>query len=233
MKEYIIHGTTVKNLEDILNSKYIEANINKKNKGMLQDNSVNQIFTQLLYRNLPNENIQIPYWFDCAIILDKKILKDYPFYATITGGFLNNFNDAFIKNPKQNIYAKGKGNLQRIPNLKNLKNNIENTMKKYIILKSVQFMHSHEILFNKKIILDMRGSRLDLTSSRSIFSICTHLKEIFQDKNIPRFYSPQEIPSIISKFEINYNLSDLASSLLFNDNQQYIERIIKLVEAEN
>ena len=56
MKEYIIHGTTCKNLEDILNSKYIEANINKKNKGILQDNSVNQIFTQLLYRNLPNEN---------------------------------------------------------------------------------------------------------------------------------------------------------------------------------
>ena len=137
MKEYIIHGTTAKNLEDILNSKYIEANINKKNKGMLQDNSVNQIFTQLLYRNLPNENIQIPYWFDCAIILDKKILKDYPFYATITGGFLNNFNDAFIINPKQNIYAKGKGNLQRMPNLKNLKNNIENTMNKYIILKPI------------------------------------------------------------------------------------------------
>jgi hypothetical protein len=127
MKEYIIHGTTVKNLEDILNSKYIEANINNKNKGMLdQSQSVNQIFTQLLYRNLPNENIQIPHWFDCAIILDKKILKDYPFYATNIGGFLNNFNDAFINNPKQNIYAKGKGNLLRIPNLKNLKNNIHN-----------------------------------------------------------------------------------------------------------
>ena len=151
MKEYIIHGTTAKNLEDILNSKYIEANINKKNKGMLHDHSVNQIFTQLLYRNLPNENIQIPYWFDCAIILDKKILKDYPFYATTIGGFLNNFNDAFIINPKQNIYAKGKGNLQRMPNLKNLKNNIENIMNKNIILKSAQFMHSHEILFNKKI----------------------------------------------------------------------------------
>ena len=82
MKEYIIHGTTVKNLEDILNSKYIEANINNKNKGMLKDNLVNQIFTQLLYRNLPNENIQIPHWWDCALILDKKILKDYPFYAT-------------------------------------------------------------------------------------------------------------------------------------------------------
>jgi len=152
MKEYIIHGTTVKNLEDILNSKYIEANINNKNKGMLLDNSVNQIFTQLLYRNLPNENIQIPHWFDCAIILDKKILKDYPFYATITGGFLNDFNDAFINDDKQNIYGKGKGNLLRIPNLKNLKNYIENAMNKNI-LKSAQFMHSHEILFNKKISL--------------------------------------------------------------------------------
>jgi len=153
MKEYIIHGTTNKNLEDILNSKYIEANINNKNKVMLdQSQSVNQIFTQLLYRNLPNENIQIPHWWDCAIILDKKILKDYPFYATITGGFLNNFNDAFLNNAKKNIYAKGKGNLLRIPNLKNLKNNIENAMNKNI-LKSAQFMHSHEILFNKKISL--------------------------------------------------------------------------------
>jgi len=154
MNEYIIHGTTCKNLEDILNSKYIEANINNKNKGMLdQSQSVNQIFTQLLYRNLPNENIQIPHWFDCAIILDKKILKDYPFYATNIGGFLPNFNDAFIKNPKQNIYAKGKGNLQRMPNLKNLKNNIENIMNKNIILQSAQFLNSHEILFNKKISL--------------------------------------------------------------------------------
>ena len=159
MKEYIIHGTTVKNLEDILNSKYIEANINNKNKGMLDlSQSVNQIFTQLLYRNLPNENIQIPHWWDCALILDKKILKDYPFYATNIGGFLNNFkdaflNNAFINNPKQNIYAKGKGNLLRMPNLKNLKNNIENIMNKNIIFKSAQFMHSHEILFNKKISL--------------------------------------------------------------------------------
>ena len=145
MIEYIIHRTTVKNLEDILNSKYIEANINNKNKGMLQNNSVNQIFTQLLYRNLPNENIQIPHWFDCAIILDKKILKDYPFYATTIGGFLNNFNNSFIINLKQHIYAKGKGNLLIMPNLKNLKNNIENNMNKNIILKSLQFMHSHDL----------------------------------------------------------------------------------------
>ena len=33
------------------------------------------------------------------------------------------------------------------------KNNIENAMNKNIILKSLQFLHSHEILFNKKISL--------------------------------------------------------------------------------
>ena len=32
MKEYIIHGTSDENLEDILKSGYIEANIDKKNK---------------------------------------------------------------------------------------------------------------------------------------------------------------------------------------------------------
>ncbi len=40
-----------------------------------------------------------------------------------------------------------------MPNLKNLKNNIENAMNKNIIFKSTQFLHSHEILFNKKISL--------------------------------------------------------------------------------
>ena len=33
---------------------------------------VNQIFTQLLYCNKPNENIQIPQFFNCCIFLDKK-----------------------------------------------------------------------------------------------------------------------------------------------------------------
>jgi len=43
----------------------------------LEEQQVNQIFTQLLYSNLPDENIQYPHWFQCCIILDKKILKDY------------------------------------------------------------------------------------------------------------------------------------------------------------
>ena len=39
------------------------------------------------YEPVTNENIQIPHWFDCTLILDKKILKDYPFYATIIWDF--------------------------------------------------------------------------------------------------------------------------------------------------
>jgi len=105
MKEYIIHGTFNKNVESILKSGYIEANKNKRLPGMLiEEQSVNQIFTQLVYRNLPNENNQITHCCPYCFILDIKILKDYPFYATGIGSFRNTFSDAFIKNAKKNLY---------------------------------------------------------------------------------------------------------------------------------
>lgn len=152
MKEYIIHGTFAKNVESILKSGYIEANKNKRLPGMLDESqSVNQIFTQLVYRNLPNENNQISHWCPYCFILDIKILKDYPFYATGIGSFCNKFSDAFIKNAKK-IYLKGKGNLKKIPNLKKLKEEIE----KHLIdfgNNNTTFMHSHEILFGKRISL--------------------------------------------------------------------------------
>ena len=60
MKAYIIHGSFQKNVESILKSNYIEANKNKKLRGISDESQlVNQIFTQLVYRNLPNENNQI------------------------------------------------------------------------------------------------------------------------------------------------------------------------------
>lgn len=152
MKEYIIHGTTDENLEDILKSGYIEADIDKKKEGILmKSQAVNQIFTQLLYGDLPNENIQYPHWFNCCIVLDKKILKDYPFYATNIGGFYDKFSDAFVKN-NEDVLVKSKGNLKKIPNLKKLKEHIL----KRIHLKNTNttdFIHSHEILFNKRISL--------------------------------------------------------------------------------
>ena len=150
MKEYIIHGTTDDNLVDILRTEYIESNINKKKQGILvESQAVNQIFTQLLYRNLPYENIQFPHWFNCCIVLDKKILKDYPFYATHIGGFYTNFSDAFSKDA-ENIFVKSHGNLKKMPNLKKLKIHIQKRMERD---DTTEFMHSHEILFDKKISL--------------------------------------------------------------------------------
>lgn len=195
MKEYIIHGTTADNLENILNVKYIEANINKKGHGVL-DNSqaVNQIFTQLLYRNLPNENIQIPHWSKCCLVLDKKILKDYPFYATVIGGFYNKFSDAFVKN-ETNTFVKSKGNLTKMPNLKKLKEHIVMSMKNN---QNISFIHSHEILFGKRISLkkycklivygdNIIPTNIILLASQLNIPIKQHINKKFVDNGLNNF----------------------------------------------
>ena len=117
---------------------------------MLKDKPSKQIFTQLIYRNIPNENEQIPHWWNCAIVLDKQILKDYPFYETRTGGFTDKFEHG--KTSKYTIIY-GEGNLTQMPNLTTLKNFI-NKQCETAFFVSVTFMHSNEILFNKQIPLN-------------------------------------------------------------------------------
>ena len=87
-------------------------------------------------------------WGMCAIILDKKLLKDYPFYATHIGGFSDKFENG--KTSEETIIS-GDGNLPKMPSLTKLKTAISKRMDWDI---SIAFMHSHEILFNKKIPLD-------------------------------------------------------------------------------
>lgn len=62
MKEYIIHGTSYLNIESILKDGFIAIN-NKKKKveQKMINEEINQIFTQLIYRNIPNEKIQRPH----------------------------------------------------------------------------------------------------------------------------------------------------------------------------
>jgi len=164
MKEYIVHGTTPENLINILQYGYIDTKPPKKNRTMLKDKPSNQIFTQLVYYDIPNQKEQIQHWFSCAIILDKKILKDYPFYATDIGGFRDNFNNG-LNNEKSIIY--GEGNLSRMPNLTKLKNKINNKMEE-MWFGNVEFIHSHEILFNQKIPLDKYCIKILI--SESIFT---------------------------------------------------------------
>ena len=151
MKEYIVHGTPEINLLMILKDGYINNIHVKKSLKILEDMDPKQIFTQLLYKNIPNQEYQICHWNKCAIILDKKILQDYPFYACKVGHFYENFNNAF-ENNSERVFVKGCGNLKKIPNLKKLKTVIKKRMVNEI-LGSVSFIHSHEILFNQKIYL--------------------------------------------------------------------------------
>ena len=120
------------------------------------DKPSNQIFTQLLYRDLLNEDTQTPHYGMCCLVLDKNILRDFPFYATYIGGFLDKFNNAFSKDTKdevsKNIFVKGSGHLKKRPNLKKLKKIIEYRMKQNAF-DNISFMYSHEILFNRKISL--------------------------------------------------------------------------------
>jgi hypothetical protein len=125
MKEYIIHGTQPENLIHILQDGFIDTKPPRKNRTMLKDNLPNQIFTQLVYKDIPNQKEQIQHWFSCAIILDKKILKDYPFYSTGVGGFRAKFENG-IHNEESII--RSEGNLTRMPNLTKLKNKINKKM---------------------------------------------------------------------------------------------------------
>jgi len=150
MKEYIIHGTQIENIIKILQDGYIDNKPKKKDITMLKDKPSNQIFTQLVYKDIPNQSNQIVHWGTCAIVLDKQLLKDYPFYASHVGGFSDKFENGKT-NEETIIY--GDGNLTKMPNLTKLKNVINKNLINNN-LGGVEFMHSHEILFNKKIPLD-------------------------------------------------------------------------------
>ena len=123
MKEYIVHGTNYDNLIKILENGYIDNKPAKKDIIMLAHKPSNQIFTQFIYKDIPNQAHQITHWWSCAIILDKSILKDYPFYSTTVGGFSNKFENG-MKSDSAIIH--GDGNLSRMPNLTKLKKQMQN-----------------------------------------------------------------------------------------------------------
>ena len=204
MKEYIIHGTYKKNLENILKNGYINPNVKEKDLSFLTQPS-NQIFTQLLYRDLPNEENNIPHFGSCCFILDKNILRDFPFYGTHTLGFLDKFNNAFSKDEvsKKNL-VKGYGNLKKRPNLKKLKNNIESIMNENTF-DFISFMNSHEILFNKKIPLKkyckyiLYGSTSSYDIPCNILNLCNKLNISIKSYIIEKPYGLNNFIDLIEK----------------------------------
>ena len=188
--EYIIHGTNTVNLLDILKEGYIDNTPPKKNIMMLTDNSPNQIFTQLIYKDIPNEKIERPIWFNCAIILDNQILKDYPFYATPIGGFTEKFENG--KNNEETLVY-GEGNLSTMPNLTKLKKWISKRLLIKNVFKGLNFIYSHEILFNKKIPLDKYCKCIIVFGANTSPKDKQNLLELAKKLNIPlKIYSDKK-----------------------------------------
>jgi len=195
--EYIIHGTQIKNLIKILKDGYINNDPDKKDISMLKDwTKTKQIFTQLVYYDIPEQNQTIPHWWSCAIVLDKQILKDYPFYANNVGGFKNNFDNGLINNdtnPKYDstIFIRGKGKLNKIPSLTKLKKHISNYMTKKApaIFNKEKFQYSHEILFNKKIPLDKYCKKIMILGKKNQYkdeqTLIDSIVNLAEERNIP------------------------------------------------
>ena len=169
MVEYVIHGTSLDNLVHILKSCHLETNPKYGSKFLDKEHyNPHQIFTQILFRDLPDESYQQPHWWGVCIVLDKKILKDKRWYATRIGGFREHFIDAF-QNKKQKTMEKEEGDklteilarnpttaAARIPSLAKLKKIIIQQMESRF-LGETEFIHSHEVLFGDDISLAEYG----------------------------------------------------------------------------
>lgn len=194
-EEYLIHGTQDENLLRILKKNAIQAKPPKKYITMLVNEPSNQIFTQLIYKDIPYQAKQNPFWGSCAIVLSKQLLKDYPFYATRIGGFKTNFQDAFKEDKKDKeeeyneesnkndiIIKSPLGNLSRIPNLTKLKNKINQFCNKGAnLFGNINFMHSHEILFNRDIPLD----KYCVAIIAGAYSHLPELEKLCNERGIP------------------------------------------------
>ena len=212
MKEYIVHGTQQENLIHILQDGYIDTKPPKKNITMLKDKLPKQIFTQLIYKDIPNQEKESPHWWNSAIILDKSILKDYPFYATYVGGFSDKFENGM---KSDNVILYGEGNLSRMPNLTKLKNKINKSMEQLKYdndeAKSSTFIHTNEILFNRKIPLDKYCIKIIMYKYKDnkYTKEMTKISELAKEKNINLKFI--DISLIDKKKPLDYFINSIES----------------------
>ena len=148
---YVIHGTRRDHAIKILKDGMIKINEGKDDQGTIINYNIGQIFTQLIYKNIFNENIQKPLWFAVCFIFKKDILKKYPFYSVGIGGFYDSFEEGMNKKSEKVVF--GKGNLKIMPKLKKLKDFINFNMK-IKNSSTIDFIHSHEILFGNNLPLE-------------------------------------------------------------------------------
>ncbi len=158
----MVHGTFAKNTFSILQDGHL-GGYKKNNQTMLEE-PVGQIFTQIIYKDMPFESNQKPFWWDDCFVLSTKILKDKQFYGI--GKFCDKFEDCMDDDhtPKPDI--KEKGQLTKIPSLTKFKKKLNKHLKNSADLGTLRFTHSHEILFKNKINLKKYCIALILYSNK-------------------------------------------------------------------
>ena len=72
---FVIHGTSYENCISILKNKKIN---HISESGMLSNESPNQIFMSLIYKNIKNQRENMPFWGGYAFVFSPEILKKYP-----------------------------------------------------------------------------------------------------------------------------------------------------------
>lgn len=152
---FILHGTSVEKFLNIIVESGLKRRPQKNFKNMLPK-PTKFIFTQLVFPELGDicKEDQLHWPGMCIVQLSPNVLKDFPFIATRIGNF-DKYNemddDTFMKHKKDiDMFAKGIGNLKRIPSLKVLQEKI----KQYIQDWNCEFgafQHSHEILISADI----------------------------------------------------------------------------------
>lgn len=135
---YLFHATSYNNLKNILKSSAISLHPSHKFDSML-DESSGYIFSHLVFDDIPNyyKHGQLHWVGQCVIELDVQILKQFKFIVCPIGGFED----------VKEVYARGRGNLKRLPSLKKVKQVIIDKVNDNAMLGNLAYMHSHEVLF--------------------------------------------------------------------------------------
>jgi hypothetical protein len=95
-----------------------------------------------------------------------------------------------------------------------------------LVIGSPSTLLLEALVFEKPVLLDLRGKKNDLVSPSSLFSKNTHLKEIFNDKRILRFFHANQLPGLLNEaVENQVDLTDLTEYLLHNDEINFADRL--------
>jgi hypothetical protein len=140
---------------------------------------------------------------------------------------LNFGRDYYSELPKEieiDWPTSGSGGLSDWPNLD--KDIYKKMLESDLVIGSPSTLLLEALVFQKPVLLDLRGKQNDLVSPFSLFSRNTHLKEIFDDRRLLRFFHAHQLPSLVNEaVETQVDLKNLTEYLVHNDETNFTDRL--------